>query len=297
MLLELSPQTAAPAPSAGAERQRALFCAPGDEAHLEELARGWSNLASARLLPEPSLRLFRAGRQTAELFAFEAGAALPRVHAWAGLRVGCLLGSDFLLPQLGAILAAKGIDLLLACGAPLPELCAARALECRVPLAAVLDSRGPRLWSAEGLPMPGPLLISPAETPASWPIRALPEPGPRQFSIQRHQRAGQPEHFDLLIETPAGLLTWALPAPPEELRRAQAPALPLHRWRYLSYEGPLRDDLGAVRLHDRGSARLLPQTDGYLLALDGQRFSGRLRLQRPPSDWLIELLGGADAGR
>ncbi len=294
MLLELSPHAAATRPATRpADAPRALFCAASDEAQARRLAQGWHWLAAAQLPPQPCLRLFVAGQATAELHPFGAGAGLPRVHVWAGMRVGCLLGNDLLLPQLAGLLAAKGIDLLLVCGAPLPALCAARALECRVPVAAVLDSRGPRLWSSEGQVVAGPLLLDAANAPASWPTRSLPEPGPREFAVQRHSRAGQPDHFDLLIETPAGLLTWALPVPPEELSSVEAPALPIHRLRYLSFEGPISRDRGAVRLHDRGCARLQPRNDGWHLELRGQRFQGCLRLVQPTTEWLVELLGGS----
>lgn len=63
-------------------------------------------------------------------------------------------------------------------------------------------------------------------------------------------------HFDLMFETAAGLLTWAVDRLPVIGQPPQpALSLPLHRAAYLDYEGPVSGDRGSVRRVQAGIYR------------------------------------------
>jgi hypothetical protein len=54
-------------------------------------------------------------------------------------------------------------------------------------------------------------------------------------------------HWDLMLETDAQLLTWALEENPFSGSETAGVQLPLHRSEYLDYEGPIRVQRGEVR--------------------------------------------------
>ncbi len=116
-------------------------------------------------------------------------------------------------------------------------------------------------------------------------------PGPESGQLQRQGRFAvlrhltpsgypRPDHWDLLLEQPQGLWTWALPIPPEQ-GTAQAERLPDHRAVYLEYEGPISGGRGTVSRWDQGHYRLLRAEAGeLLLQFEGRRLQGRYRLER-----------------
>lgn len=89
---------------------------------------------------------------------------------------------------------------------------------------------------------------------------------PRPFVLLRHARPGHPDHLDWLLATdPDGvgpLLSWRLPAAPERLRppagasvTAFAARASAHRAHYLTFEGSIGGDRGAVARVARGTWR------------------------------------------
>ena len=118
----------------------------------------------------------------------------------------------------------------------------------------------------------------------------------RRFVIQFHT-TGRGAHYDLMLETDAGLATWQLRRPPADLGPDGMPArrLPDHRAAYLTYEGPVSGGRGAVRIFDGGACRLIECEDQrWVFELRGRRVKGTFTLRRVGSGrW--RLLAG-DAG-
>jgi len=65
-------------------------------------------------------------------------------------------------------------------------------------------------------------------------------------------------HFDLMLESEGGLLTWATTQPPSA-KHPTLPAiqLPLHRATYLQYEGPVSNNRGTVQRVMSGTFSLI----------------------------------------
>lgn len=119
----------------------------------------------------------------------------------------------------------------------------------------------------------------------------------RRFVIQFHTtRRGA--HYDLMLETDAGLATWQIQRPPADLGPDGIPAkrLPDHRAAYLTYEGPVSRGRGTVRIFDGGTCRLIEcEEECWVFQLRGRQVKGTFSLRRLGGRrW--QLLGG-DAGR
>ncbi len=101
--------------------------------------------------------------------------------------------------------------------------------------------------------------------------------GRKRFAVLWHRTPPgypRPDHWDLLLEQPEGLWTWALPTPPER-GPAQAQRLPDHRLVYLDYEGPLSGDRGTVTRWDQGEYELLAASEERLeLLFRGGKLQG-----------------------
>lgn len=123
-------------------------------------------------------------------------------------------------------------------------------------------------------------IYSAAGVPVNLALRA---PGEELPQVPAAPRA--PAHYDLFFEVEPGgedhkgLLHFATltDQPPigdgERLRLGE-----MHRRRYLTYEGPIADGRGSVRIVDRGSFRWMPQSDPTLgqfwMYIDGGLLSG-----------------------
>ncbi|HUW81307.1 MAG TPA: DNA polymerase ligase N-terminal domain-containing protein [Phycisphaerae bacterium] len=78
-----------------------------------------------------------------------------------------------------------------------------------------------------------------------------------RFVLHRHDHP-EGEHWDLMIEQADGLATWRIEALPEtDAAGIAAVRIFDHPRRFLSYEGPLREGLGEVRLCDQGECELV----------------------------------------
>ena len=105
-----------------------------------------------------------------------------------------------------------------------------------------------------------------------------------QFVILEHapsQPAGKPLHWDLMLETEAGLLTWALTTEPTLNCNIPAEPLPIHRKLYLDYEGPISGDRGSVRQWDIGTFDWLQETGSLRARLQGQRLDVTATIDHP----------------
>lgn len=126
-----------------------------------------------------------------------------------------------------------------------------------------------------------------------------------RFVLLRHETApssDREDHWDFMLESPDGLLTWnlqALPTPwAERLGEAggagaevDAEAIVLHRPIYLDYEGPIRGGRGTVR---RVAAGTFVAThfaaDRYRCTLSGEPLAGEVCLeQRDGTTWRLSI--------
>jgi hypothetical protein len=124
------------------------------------------------------------------------------------------------------------------------------------------------------------------------------------FVVQEHHDAAG-VHWDLMLRRPAGpatdddavLATWrlsVLPLPENLLQPQSARALPDHRMRYLTYEGPIGNNRGWCRIVDRGDYERLdsdPDPDSWRIRCAGRRLSGNFVLKKTgdPDAWTIQI--------
>lgn len=119
---------------------------------------------------------------------------------------------------------------------------------------------------------------------------------PRFVVLEHHPgRAGpQALHWDLMLEGPTGLATWACPQPLRVGIPQCLPRLDDHRADYLDYLGPISGERGLVTRWDTGTYQVERDDEtGLWLRLDGQRLRGPLRLRRSAdsgasSAWLLD---------
>jgi hypothetical protein len=84
----------------------------------------------------------------------------------------------------------------------------------------------------------------------------------RQFVISEHTtKSGV--HWDLMLEMDDGLWTWRLNVPPAEIKNKPIPAERIHDHplRFLTYEGPVQNDTGNVKIVEKGTY-ILSKTQG-----------------------------------
>lgn len=92
-------------------------------------------------------------------------------------------------------------------------------------------------------------------------------------------------HWDFMLESDNGLLTWRLDQVPSEVGEFDALALPDHRKAYLDYEGPVSGNRGTVVRIDRGTFELQTSEDEILVVrLDGRRLQGTAQLRKVSVD-------------
>ncbi|HEY1785859.1 MAG TPA: DNA polymerase ligase N-terminal domain-containing protein [Pirellulales bacterium] len=105
-----------------------------------------------------------------------------------------------------------------------------------------------------------------------------------RFVVLRHETPPgdpRPTHWDFMLETAAGLRTWALESQPADGCWLAADGLPLHRAVYLTFEGPISGGRGTVTRWDEGRFRREPA---------GREPAGRERI-------VVQLAGGQLRGQ
>jgi hypothetical protein len=102
----------------------------------------------------------------------------------------------------------------------------------------------------------------------------------KQFVISEHTTPDG-VHWDLMLEIKDCLWTWRLHVPPAEIKNKPISAERIfdHPLRFLTYEGPVQNGAGRIKIADKGTYALLQQTDTTLLiAFQGELVNGRFTL-------------------
>lgn len=98
-------------------------------------------------------------------------------------------------------------------------------------------------------------------------------------------------HWDLMLEDAGRLLTWRLNIPPDRLSAAPAEAVKIfdHPLKYLTYEGPVQQETGQVRLADAGAYIRLEWNEGrYVIHLKGAVLTGTFELKKQIDTWILQ---------
>ncbi len=115
---------------------------------------------------------------------------------------------------------------------------------------------------------------------------------PRFVVLEHDHPAGL--HWDLMFEQGSVLATWSLPLPPNPDHEITADGLPDHRIDYLDYEGPVSGDRGSVTRWDRGTYRVVRQTDSqWVVVVSGEKLIGCIELDRLPDQpdrWRVRFV-------
>jgi hypothetical protein len=102
-----------------------------------------------------------------------------------------------------------------------------------------------------------------------------------RFVIQEHQRQGEETHWDLMLEQGNSLKTFRLNLPPQDIQASPGLAVPIadHKRRFLTYEGPVNQGQGSVRIVEQGHYTTQSQSvSNWSLSLDGTLLRGTFKI-------------------
>lgn len=115
-----------------------------------------------------------------------------------------------------------------------------------------------------------------------------------RFVIQQHSR-GSDIHWDLMIERQGVLATWQVPLEPTRWVDEQTGCERIfdHRLHYLTYQGPLTNDRGAVQIVARGTYHPHCITENcWRIDLAGDTINLAVKLTRLQADhWSLIITG------
>ena len=119
----------------------------------------------------------------------------------------------------------------------------------------------------------------------------------KKFVIQEHS-LGPDTHWDFMLEIADSLQTYRLDKAPAELLHRPANAVKIfdHPLKFLTYEGPVNDGRGNVRIVEAGTFQILHQDQNrFDLALTGRLLKGKFTLTHIKNDnWLLTCEPQAD---
>jgi hypothetical protein len=115
---------------------------------------------------------------------------------------------------------------------------------------------------------------------------------PKPFVIDEHTTPTG-VHWDLMLQMGDALWTWRLAVHPEKIgsNSVAAERIADHPLRFLSYQGPVQNHTGSVRIAECGECTLENQTQHELtLHFKGKSLTGRYMLtQQNENCWLLRL--------
>jgi bifunctional non-homologous end joining protein LigD len=100
---------------------------------------------------------------------------------------------------------------------------------------------------------------------------------PKRYVVLKHEKQGEPVHWDLMLERGDVLETYRVNKPPEEWGTEPIEAVKIadHSLKFLTYEGSVNKGKGSVTIADAGTYRLLTQNKNRLtLELSGTILKG-----------------------
>jgi hypothetical protein len=116
----------------------------------------------------------------------------------------------------------------------------------------------------------------------------------KSFVIQEHSTPDG-GHWDLMLQIEDTLWTWRLHHPPQHIQDTPIPAEKIadHPLRFLSYEGPVQNHIGSVKIADKGNFTLLEQTEKEIsFETAGQILKGKFQLHLQHNNfWLLSRIG------
>ena len=114
----------------------------------------------------------------------------------------------------------------------------------------------------------------------------------KRFVIHEHSTTDQ-IHWDLMLEVEDILQTYRLDKPPEEMIHKPADAIRIadHSLKFLSYEGPVQNETGSVRIRDHGTYSTFTEGEDIKLTLNGKILKGKFALNNKGSDnWILTAI-------
>ncbi len=101
-----------------------------------------------------------------------------------------------------------------------------------------------------------------------------------QFVIQKHTKPGG-AHWDLMVQDRDLLQTWRLDKSPKQILNTQAKAEKIfdHPPKFLTYEGPVNNGKGSVKIADAGACKITNQNAKIIeMELAGEILKGEFIL-------------------
>ena len=112
-----------------------------------------------------------------------------------------------------------------------------------------------------------------------------------KFVIQRHSSDAD-VHWDFMLQKGGCLQTWRIDLPPEQIKGQAVKAERIfdHPLKFLTYEGPVKNNTGQVRIADLGNYDILDKNEKEtLLQIDGQVLKGRFTFNHIEKDmWQLQ---------
>jgi hypothetical protein len=114
----------------------------------------------------------------------------------------------------------------------------------------------------------------------------------KQFVIQQHTTPDG-VHWDLMLEMEDTLWTWRLTVPPAEIGNEPVTAERIHDHplRFLTYEGPVQNNTGRVKITDKGTYVILEEmVNSLVVHYEGEVLEGQFRLLQASNNkqWILE---------
>jgi len=108
----------------------------------------------------------------------------------------------------------------------------------------------------------------------------------QNFVIQEHIQKNSC-HWDLMLQQENALITWQIPLCPSQWHGKPVPCRKIfdHRLKYLTYEGPLSQNRGFVKIYAAGNYQILDSAKNYWrINLHSDNIRGNMTLEGVQDD-------------
>jgi len=113
-----------------------------------------------------------------------------------------------------------------------------------------------------------------------------------RFVVQEHQTPDG-THWDMMIESEGVLRTWRMACPPDQVGDTPLPLTKIadHPLRFLTYEGPVQNKTGSVRIADSGRVEINAHINQSLtMDFEGKHLQGQFELtctETAQNNWML----------